>query len=95
MAFRSLLDPLEALVDLKRLRGSWDRRASEVSVSTDLSAVANSLGAPLAAGVFLGICVDLLEFPERDGGRLPLLDPRHGALRAADVSTGFGLTLGF
>jgi hypothetical protein len=95
LTFRSLLDPLEAFVDFKRLRSTWDRRTSEVSVSTDLSTVANSLGAPLSAGVFLGICVDLLEFPERDGGRLPLLDPRHGALRPADVSTGFGLTLGF
>lgn len=95
LVFQSLLEPLEALVDFKRLRSSWDRRTSEVSVSTDLSTVANSLGAPVLPGVFLGICVDLLEFPERDGGRLPLLDPRHGALRPADVSTGFGLTLGF
>jgi len=93
--FRSLLDPLEAIVDLNYLRGSWDRRASEVSVTTDLSTLANSLGAPLSPGVFLGICVDLLEFPEREGGRLPLLDSRHGTLRPGDVSTGFGLTLGF
>jgi hypothetical protein len=95
LKFRSLLDPLEAIIDLKHLSSSWDRAASEVTVTTDLSTLANSVGAPLGAGVFLGICVDLLAFPERDGGRLPLLDPRHGALRPGDISTGFGLTLGF
>jgi len=93
--FQSILDPLESIVESKHVRVSWDRAASEVSFSRDLSTLANSLGATLSAGAFLGICVDLLEFPECDGGRLPQIDPRHGELRPGNISTGFGLTLGF
>jgi hypothetical protein len=92
--FDVLLEPLDALV-AEHLRGTWDRGASEASVSTDLSAWVNSLGAPLGGSIFLGLRIDLISYEESDGRRLPLIDPRHGAPRPNYVSTGVGLTLGF
>jgi hypothetical protein len=94
-ALHRLLEPLDALVGLEHVRGSWDRAASEGSVTTDLTSWANSLGAPLSGRAFLGICVDLLSYEECDGGRLPLIDAKHGSARPNYLTTGVGLTLGF
>lgn len=94
-AFRVLLEPLDAALGLATLRGSWGKGGSEVSVSTDLSSWVDSLGAPLGGRVSLGLHVDMLGFEEGDGGRLPLIEPRHVGSRAAFVSTGVGLSLGF
>ena len=92
---RALLEPIDAVVGLGRLSTTWDRSAAEVSVSKDVSTWVESLGLPLAPRAVLGVRVDLPGLDEADGGRLPMLDPRHTGPRAANVTTGLGLTLGF
>jgi hypothetical protein len=94
-AFRRFLEPIDRVVGLGNLHGSWETGSSQVSVSSDLSSWVDSLGAPLAGRVSLGLHVDMLGFEEADGGRLPLIESRRSGPRATFLSTGVGLTLGF
>ncbi len=94
-AIRALLDPIDSLVGFEHLRSTWEGGRSDVTVTTDVSDWINSLGAPLGGNCVLGPHVDLASFEECDGGRLPLLDFRHGTPRPGMVSAGFSLTIGF
>jgi hypothetical protein len=94
-AIRFFLDPVEAIVGPGTLRGSWDERVKEASVSTSLSRWVEALRTPLGRRIFLGVNVDLLGFEEYEGRRFSMIDPRHGSPRITFLSTGFGLTLGF
>ena len=90
-----LLNSLDALVGLENIHVSVSKGVSEVSVSTKLSTLLESLGTPLDQSIFLGIHVDLLGFDEFEATPWALLDARHGTPRVSYLSTGIGVTFKF
>jgi hypothetical protein len=81
--------------EMDGFRMTWDARAPEGSGSPTLSSVLESLGRRVSDRLFLGVTVDRLGFEEYEGGRVAILDPRHGTPRMNTLATGVGLTLGF